>query len=253
MIDEHGVIDVAAQASTGSGPVTDGALANGLADAGTSAGDWNPAANGAGDGGAGTGVTGNGEFWTDGFSDDALRGNEILQRFPSAEEAARELSSMIAERERAGDPEAYDFELPEGMPFDAATVDAFRELAASEGLSPEVAEKLVQFEAGQVGRLMQEQRLTCERELRGEWRGEFSGNVAKVNRTINFVDSQLPGFKSLVNQGIGNHPMFGKFMLWVSNSLAEDSFQPGPGAVSASGEMSTYDFVKQQFEHAGGR
>lgn len=132
-------------------------------------------------------------------------------------------------------PETYaDFSLPEGVELDAqlleTAVPVFKEL----GLTQEQAQKLVDFQAKQVGEGQRKQ-ADAFSQLMEDWQTqsrndkEFGGekfdeNIAIARTAVNaFGTPELA--KLLEDHGVGNHPEMIRFMVKVGKLTRED--RPG--------------------------
>lgn len=146
---------------------------------------------------------------------------------PSTDAQAAPESTETTATETPAVPEAYTFELPDGMPIDQAAVDKFTPAFKEIGLSQDQASKLVGLYAEHVKGLTEqgseqfdalyEQRFTADIQKRIEQDGlalkndpEIGGaKAAAVHKQVSDFIGEFgtPEFKALHDQyGLGNNP-----------------------------------------------
>lgn len=107
-------------------------------------------------------------------------------------------------------------ELPDDIPYDEGRMDAFKQIAYEAGITPEQANKLIEWDAnssieafGSVAQQMQEARDSAEAELKGEWGSKFQYNLGKVKQATDFLGIT----EELESTGLGNNPTVLKMVL----------------------------------------
>ena len=134
----------------------------------------------------------------------------------------------------AGRPDPYHgLHFPEALGVDPAVVEDFKALARDLDLSPQGAQRLIEFY------------LAAHRRLHDNWRGrtvadrEVGGhglarNVAAAGRAIDrFGGPELR--RALEVTGTGNHPEIVRFCVRVGKALAEDGLvRPAHGRAAKS-------------------
>lgn len=134
--------------------------------------------------------------------------------------------------EIVGAPESYaDFELPEGMELDNASLEQAIPVFKDLGLSQEQAQKLVSLRAEQIKADMQSQEEN-QKKLLGEWQKQtesdpeyggdkFKGSVEAAHLAIDKLAT--PEFTKLLNDtGLGNHPEVFRIMFRIGKLMQED-------------------------------
>lgn len=135
------------------------------------------------------------EFWTSEDPNDIARRMEIMGVPKDAKDYNLEVG-----------------ELPEGMPFDAERIDAFKEKALELGLTAKQAEQLIEWDvsgAKEAFASMAEQSqiaLTeAENALRTEWKGDkYEYNISKAQEALDYLE--LGHLKE--DPAYGNNPDF---------------------------------------------
>jgi hypothetical protein len=130
-------------------------------------------------------------------------------------------------------PEDYgDFDLPEGLTPDVATLDEFKAVASELGLTKEQAQKLVDLQT----KSQQAQVATWEKTVE-DWKTaatddkEYGGRALKENLAVarkaldQFGSPELK--EALDSLGVGNHPEFVRFFVRVGKSMVEDKIHVG--------------------------
>lgn len=148
-----------------------------------------------------------------------------------------------------GAPDAYaDFTMPDGIEIDQTLLESATPMFKELGLNQEQAQKLVDFQAGQVQAAAQAQVDTFN-QLKDDWSNqsksdkEFGGDNFEKN--IGVARAALdtygtPELTSLMNDyGIGNHPEIIRLLVKVGGTLQEDV--PGSTTAASKPDQSRVD------------
>lgn len=136
--------------------------------------------------------------------------------------------------ENRQDPPSYDgLTLPEGFDCAPESWDAFKNLAREINLTPEQAQKLVEYEASLAGRATKdaadEKRRTLERwadETRALYGAKLEEAISYALRAADTFGG--PDLRALLEDtGLGNHPVIIRTLSGVGKSISEDSFCGG--------------------------
>lgn len=146
-------------------------------------------------------------------------------------------------------PGDYEFAFPEGFAPDQGLVDGFRALAAREGIAPELAARLVDFQVTASLDAQAELGRRAADELRRDWGRDFGRNVREARGAVRFVDARLPGFAAWANAAAGTSAEFMRFLHWLGGQTREDALLDGP-APARSEEMTTLEFITEAFRRA---
>lgn len=237
-------------------------FAFGMSFADDGAGGGGGGAGGAGDGdgsggGAGGGGTGVAEGeWLQGI-DVTMRDNPTLTKFKTVNDLAKsytesqklvgmdklplpkrpygespeEYGIVFDRLGRPADPNEYqmpEVELAEGQSLGSEEeIKEFKGLAHKIGLMPHQVQELVKYQAGK-GKSFYEQsaqqqaqfKVDSEKALRKEYGAAFDQNITLAKQVIGkFGDDNM---KQMIDAGLGNHPVFVKFMVNVAKNFGED-------------------------------
>lgn len=146
-------------------------------------------------------------------------------------------------------PEDYRIEIPESFPaelHDPAVVDRFTSFCASAGVSPEQAQKAVDFYMAEQASAMNGMHDHCETALRAQWKEQYGARLATARQACVALDRQMQGrLMPLVNAGLGNNPVFAELMAKVGERIGEDSFGHMSGAAPRDEAMTTEEFLRK--------
>ncbi len=130
-------------------------------------------------------------------------------------------------------PEGYEFSYPEGVQVDSALEGDFREFAHRNGISADMAQKLVEFNCDAVQQ--QEVQLNeqisdwCEevRKMPGWQGGAFDEKIGVAHRAVGrFVPPEVA--QLLDSTGYGNHPAVVKMFYEIGKNMSEDRYVDAP-------------------------
>lgn len=145
--------------------------------------------------------------------------------------------------------EDYAITLPDSLPEEArdmALVGRFKQFCADSGLSPEQAQKAVNFYLGEQDSATQGMHEQCETQLRTLWRDRYPERLAKARQACVAFDKRMGGrLMPLLNAGLGNHPVVAEFMAEVGATMGEDSFGGAKGGEAPNEAMSTEEFLRK--------
>ncbi|WP_051257676.1 hypothetical protein [Desulfovibrio cuneatus] len=143
----------------------------------------------------------------------------------------------------------YAITLPDSLPEEArdmALVGRFKQFCADSGLSPEQAQKAVNFYLGEQDSATQGMHEQCETQLRALWRERYPERLSKARQACVAFDKRMGGrLMPLLNAGLGNHPVVAEFMAEVGASMGEDSFGGAKGGEAPNEAMSTEEFLRK--------
>lgn len=130
-------------------------------------------------------------------------------------------------------PEGYEFSYPEGVQVDSALEGNFREFAHRNGISVDMAQKLVEFNCDAVqqqeAQLNEQVRDWCEevRKMPG-WQGNaFNEKISVAHRAVGrFVPPEVA--QLLDSTGYGNHPAVVSMFYEIGKNMAEDRYVDAP-------------------------
>ncbi len=146
-----------------------------------------------------------------------------------ADRAAPPAQSILGNTPPPGQSADYDgLSLPDGMSVDADGLAAFKSLAAENGLSPDMAQKLVDFQAGRMAQAQKTHQTAiaqwakdaqADREFGG---ADFQRNSGLASQAVRAFAS--PELVSLLNDtGLGNHPELIRTFWRIGKAMAEDN------------------------------
>lgn len=140
-------------------------------------------------------------------------------------------------------PEDYKFKLPDGVEVDEAQLDAYRQWAAEQKLTPAQAQAALDYYqqameafAEQEMQQTREEIARWKQEARSMWGNEYEQNLAAANRALTSMRSELGDrYQELVSilrtTGLGTHPAVLALFHTVSKYTAEAQTRSGaPGA-----------------------
>ena len=147
------------------------------------------------------------------------------------EKPAKDGEEKPADGDKKADPitpESYgDFTLPEGVTPDDAVMDAFKSLAAENGLSQEAAQKFVDLQA-QLNQKQQQSIVGITQQWAKDARADTEFGGAAFDRNVGLAQQALSAFGSpaltdLINQtGLGNHPEIIRAFYRIGKAMSED-------------------------------
>lgn len=144
-------------------------------------------------------------------------------------------------------PEAYEFQMPEGIALDKSAADEFSGIAKEYKLTQEQAQKVAEVGAKMVQRQIEAHQaqvqswieaVKTDKEIGGD---KLNENLAVARRTIETFGS--PELKDVLNAtGLGNHPEIIKMAFKIGKSISDDGFVRG-----ASSKADANDPAKKLF------
>ena len=139
---------------------------------------------------------------------------------------------VITKAEEPVVPEAYTFDMPEGVELDSVAAGEFSVVAKDLKLTQEQASKLVPVAVAMQQRAAEKhaatvkewsEAVTTDKELGGE---KLAATLATCRKTVDTFGT--PALKSLFEStGLGNHPEFVRFTHKIGLQLSEGSFIRG--------------------------
>ena len=153
---------------------------------------------------------------------------------PAAEESSERTSIMNQEPEAPAPvaPDAYEFKAPEGVEFDATTIDSFSKLAKEDNLSQDAASRYVE--------LLQDHNKRAAADALAEQNKVLDGWEAEVKALPNYQSTVLlakkaehfmnDAMKELVSGPLGSNPAFIQFAARIGGLHSEDSVVTSGGA-----------------------
>ena len=146
-------------------------------------------------------------------------------------------------------PESYEIKLPEGFQaelHDQSVLERFTHFCSASGVSPEQAQKAVDFYLGEQNSALQGMHAHCETTLRAQWKEHYNSRLATAKRACVSLDREMGGrLMPLINAGLGNDPTFAELMHKVGEKISEDSFGNISGGTAKSEAMSTEEFLRK--------
>lgn len=134
---------------------------------------------------------------------------------------------------KAGAPEKYEFQLPEGMEMDDEALAEFEPIARELNLSNEQAQKFADLYAKRMDGIVQRQQEAVAKQLE-TWVSEVKADKEiggqNLDSTVRYAQAAINKFgteelKSAMNAtGIGNHPELVRVFARIGKSMAEDKF-----------------------------
>lgn len=144
--------------------------------------------------------------------------------------------------QKAGAPEKYEFQAPEGQQFDEAVIGAFSEVAKELNLPQDAAQKVLDKVAPVIAARQTEQLQAA----RTEWANtakadkEFGGdkldeNLAVAKKGLETLGT--PELRALLNEsGLGNHPEVIRVFYRAGKAISEDRIVTGAQGAAQSGD-----------------
>lgn len=117
--------------------------------------------------------------------------------------------------------------VPEGVPADAEGLAAFKALAAENGIAPDLAQKLVAFQAERTRAAVEQHAATIQK-WAGEAQADREFGGADFARNAGIARDALKAFATpalvavLDQSGLGNHPELIRAFYRVGKAMAED-------------------------------
>ena len=120
-----------------------------------------------------------------------------------------------------GKPDEYNFEFPEGVPFNEADHKLFKDFALEEGLTQKQFAALNEFDVKRIGRVME----SYEAKREGSWKQikqDTGLEEAEIGKRIEAVSKAL-GLGNLTERlDLKSDPDFVKAMLSIKEKISED-------------------------------
>lgn len=149
-------------------------------------------------------------------------------------------ATEVAATEATGAPEAYEFNLGEGVTVDQDALAVFEPVLRELNIDQATADKLVGTYAEKLLPMMEEranvQAEEAGAQLRADWSRQFSADPeiggAKLEESRSFAakamqhfmpnNAEGQAFRTFLNEsGLGNHPEMGRFLSRVGRQLSE--------------------------------
>lgn len=149
-------------------------------------------------------------------------------------------ATEVAATEATGAPEAYEFNLGEGVTVDQDALAVFEPVLRELNIPQATADKLVGTYAEKLLPMMEEranaQAEEAGAQLRADWSRQFSADPeiggAKLEESRSFAakamqhfmpnNAEGQAFRTFLNEsGLGNHPEMGRFLSRVGRQLSE--------------------------------
>lgn len=171
---------------------------------------------------------------------------ELLGENPTDEERTA-FYTRLGRPEKAEGYELKRPELPEGLPYDEALEQKFRDFAFATGIPAETAQKLYglytehTLEAHNTAvdatkALMKQEQDAGMKVLTEKWGDETKKNIELAVRAIEKIGGE-PFKKVLEETGFGDHPLFVEVFYNIATNIADDKMNLGaPGGGGKGGE-----------------
>lgn len=173
----------------------------------------------------------------------ASEGTLATSAAPSGEALKPELNEdgtpKAAEGDKPAVPEAYTFDMPEGLELDTAAAAEFSAIAKANNLTQEQATKFTGIAIAMQQRQMEAHANTVagwaesvksDKDMGGD---KLPATLASTRKVMDAFGT--PGLKSaLDSSGYGNHPEFIRFVAKIGASLSEDTFVRGGNTTDKS-------------------
>lgn len=141
-------------------------------------------------------------------------------------------------------PEAYEFQMPEGITLDQAAQDEFSAVAKELKLDQATAQRVAdvgikmaqrQQEIFETTKAMWAEQARADKDIGGD---KFDQNLAAAVKTLNAFGSQE--LKDVLNaSGLGNHPAVIKFLVNANKAISEDGFVSGSPKGAAQADVAS--------------
>lgn len=141
-------------------------------------------------------------------------------------------------------PEAYEFQMPEGVELDKAAADEFSAIAKELKLDQATAQKVADVGAKMAQRQIEAharqveawvEQVKTDKEIGGD---KLNENLAVARKAIDAFGS--PELKELLNgSGLGNHPAVIKAFYKAGKAISEDRFVTGSPKGANSGDAAS--------------
>jgi hypothetical protein len=149
-------------------------------------------------------------------------------------------------------PEKYDFKLPENVPMDEASLNAFSEFAKDAGLNQETAQAML----SKLAPAMQERQAQAQAEIKAQWTESTKADKeiggVQLDQNLKVAMKALKAFgtpelQTLLNEsGLGDHPELIRAFYRAGKTISEDSFVPaGTAARQANRDFSSQLYPNQ--------
>ena len=167
-------------------------------------------------------------------------GTTILGAETAATTETTTEETEVAATEAVGAPEAYEFNLGEGVTVDQGALAVFEPVLRELNIDQATADKLVGTYAEKLLPMMEEranaQAEEAGAQLRADWSRQFSADPeiggAKLEESRSFAakamqhfmpnNAEGQAFRTFLNEsGLGNHPEMGRFLSRVGRQLSE--------------------------------
>lgn len=132
----------------------------------------------------------------------------------------------------------YDLKAPEGVQVDGKTLESFVGLAKELEISPEHAQRLIEFQAAQVkaqqAELAKTQAAweTALREDKDFGGDKYDANVAVAKKALSLGPPEL--VELLNTTKLGSHPAVVRWAYNIGKKMSEGSFVPASGSLEAN-------------------
>jgi len=168
----------------------------------------------------------------DSVTNEDLKGNESLTDFKSADDIAQAYVDLKGSLPQVPDSvDSYEFETPEGVEpvMDEAGMNAFKDLALENKLTPDQYKAVVGFRAAEAQAQMKainEARDNAVNEMKKEWGDDYDANLDKAQKVLSRFEAE--GLLNVESPDeamkfLGNSPLLAKFLVKVADSISEDN------------------------------
>ncbi len=176
--------------------------------------------------------------------------HEALKGFATPEDAvaAIEAGSKFTV---AKSVDAYQFTFADPDTDQAApAIASYKQHCLDNGISPEQAQKTLEYQTGVLEEAQQQAKVAGEQQLRADWGNNFDGNLTKALTALTFIDRDTGGSLAakLKQNGGANDPDIVKALLWVSDKIGEDNLGAGgPGGTPLDKPITTEEAYAEMF------
>lgn len=136
-----------------------------------------------------------------------------------------EVASFYNQLGRPESSDKYEFNFSEDMAVDNESLNQFKELAHSIGLTNEQAKKLAEFESNrynQYNERLTESKQNAESTLKEVWGNDYNNRLAGAKEVIKMYGDKFPdAVQELVSGPAGNNPAFLSMLSELYGSLKE--------------------------------
>lgn len=181
--------------------------------------------------------------WYDGYGDMG----ETFKSFGSKEE-------MLSALERgkgyhpAADVKDINLTFPEGIEVDEAAMTSYKEFCVKNGITPEQAAALSQWQVNQILQNTQKIQEDGKAALKTLWGNTYDKNVEKSLSTLATLDRRMGGRLSveLNRSGGANNPVIVEALHVIGSLISEDSLSGAAAAPGSEEPMSTKEFLQKE-------